>query len=72
MKNEIIAATTPAEVPPERRSSGILDAQDNWLVLTESERQKDGWVHKCGTPIKVKSFIKQYMTGISFLVVQEK
>lgn len=37
----------------EKRSPG-MSKDEYWLVLDESEKKKDGWIHKCGTKIKGK------------------
>ena len=39
---------TMADQQKQLRTPGILDSNDNWLVLAECTREGDDWKHKCG------------------------
>jgi hypothetical protein len=68
MKDLIIQPSSTSEIPPKKRQPGILDNNNNWLVLTESTRQKDGtWVHKCGSPIDQKVLHQTVYDGLFLL-----
>jgi hypothetical protein len=68
MTDEIVTTENTSEISTNKRGGGILDANNHWLVLTESTRLEDGtWVHKCGTAIEQRILHQTEYDGIFLL-----